>query len=133
MVPGQRHESQGLERVLDAVRVPRTGRGRPRKRPARLLCDRGFTGKPCRHLLRRRGIKALIPARETERTGRQKKGRKGGRPYLFDKELYRLRSWAERGFNRLKQFRRVATRYDKRADVYLAFATLASIIIWLRS
>lgn len=130
---GQRHESRSLERVLDAVYIPRRGRGRPKQRPKRLLADRGYTGAPCREALRRRRIGAMIPTLETQRTARAKKGRKGGRPILFDKALYRLRSLAEQGINRLKQFRRVATRYDKRADIYLALATFASIIVWLRS
>jgi transposase len=45
----------------------------------------------------------------------------------------RLRSWAERGVNRLKQFRRIATRYEKRAANYLGFVHLACIMVWLRA
>ena len=55
-----------------------------------------------------------------------------GRPTCYERAAYRLRSWAERCVNRLKQFRRVATRYEKRAANYLAFVHFASIMIWLR-
>lgn len=49
----------------------------------------------------------------------------------FDKVVYRLRNRVERFINRLKQFRRVATRYEKRASNYLAMVTLAAITLWL--
>ncbi|MBX9252990.1 transposase [Desmonostoc muscorum CCALA 125] len=49
----------------------------------------------------------------------------------FDKSIYCQRNWVERCFNRLNQFRCIATRYDKKADNYLAMLTLASIILRL--
>ncbi len=49
----------------------------------------------------------------------------------FDRELYRTRNRIERLINRLKQFRRIATRYDKRAENYLAMLTIAAIMGWL--
>jgi transposase len=73
----------------------------------------------------------VIPERKDQREQRQAKGPAGGRAPRFDATVYRLRSWAERGVNRLKQFRRVATRYEKRAVNYLAFVQIASIMIWL--
>jgi transposase len=66
------------------------------------------------------------------RAQRQKKGHRGGCPCAYDKEIHRQRNLMERCVLRLKQFRRVATRYDKRASSYLAFVTLAAIMIWLR-
>ena len=54
------------------------------------------------------------------------------KPPRFDKPLYRQRNLVERFFNKLKHFRSVATRFDKRADNYLAGAKLASIRIWIR-
>ncbi len=115
--------------VLDAVRVPRLGRGRPKKRPRCVVADRGYSYKKCRCLLRGR---CLVPERRDQQARRRKKGRSGGRPCRFDKEQYRRRNVVERTFLRLKQFRRVATRYDKLAQSYLAWATLASIRLWLR-
>ena len=49
----------------------------------------------------------------------------------FDRAAYRTRERVERLINRLKQFRRVATRYEKRGHHYIAFVTLAAIILWL--
>ncbi len=54
------------------------------------------------------------------------------KPPSFNKRLYRKRNLVERFFNKLKQFRAVATRYDKRDDNYLACVQLASIRIWMR-
>lgn len=127
---GQRHESTQLEATLDGIRVPRK-RGRPRKRPQQVVGDKGYSYRKCRQALRRRGIRHVIPERKDQREQRRKKGPAGGRPPRFDKAVYRLRSWGERGVNRLKQFRRIATRYEKLAHNYLAFVQLAGIIIWL--
>jgi transposase len=71
-------------------------------------------------LLRRRGIRFTIPHRSNER-------RRG----TFDRVLYRQRNRIERLINRLKQFRRIATRYEKRAENYLAMLTIAAILLWL--
>ena len=112
--------------VLDAVRVPRPGgRGRPKKRPRRVIGDKGYSYKykKCRRLLHRRGIAALIPERRDQRPNRSKKGRSGGRPCRFDKEQYKHRNMVERTFLRLKQQRRVASRYDKLSESYQAWAT----------
>jgi transposase len=130
---GQVHESTQVEAVLDRVRVPRKGRGRPRKRPKSVLTDKGYNGRPTRKALRSRRIQAIIPTTERQRRARLKKGAEGGRPFLFDADRYKQRNVVERCINRLKQFRRIATRYDKRAESYLAFITLASILIWMRS
>jgi transposase len=132
LTEGQRQESTQLETVLDSICVPRK-RGRPRKRPDQAVFDKGYSYRRCRELLRRRGIRHVIPERKDQRAQRQAKGYRGGRPPRFDREVYRLRSWAERCVNRLKQFRRVATRYEKRAVNYLAFVHFACLIIWLRA
>jgi transposase len=132
LTEGQRHESTQLAAVLDGIAVPRE-RGRPRKRPDELCLDKGYSYPKCRQLLRQRGIRHVIPERKDQKQQRQAKGYQGGRPPRFDRETYRLRSWAERGINRLKQFRRIATRYEKRAVSYLAFVHLACIMVWLRS
>jgi transposase len=133
LTQGQVHESTQIEAVLDKVRVPRPGKGRPRQRPERVATDKGYIGKRCRQALRSRRICALIPTQDKERAARQKKGQNGGRPFFFDAQEYKKRNIVERCINRLKQFRRVATRYDKRAENYLAFVTFASILIWARS
>jgi transposase len=132
LTEGQRHDSTQLETTLDEIRVPRK-RGRPRKRPDDLTGDKGYSYPKCRIVLRRRGIRHVIPERRDQREQRKKKGRHGGRPPRYHRVIYALRSWAERGVNRLKQWRRIATRYEKRGVHYLAFAYLVSTVLWLNA
>ena len=131
LTAGQRHDSTQLGAVLDRVHVPRRGGGRARKRPDLLLADKGYSDPRCRRELRRRGIRHLIPERSDQQAQRQQKGRRGGRPVAFDPQLYRRRNVVERAIGRLKQFRRIATRYEKRALTYVAFLQLAAIVLWL--
>jgi transposase len=128
---GQASDSKHLEPTLDRVRVPRGGRGRPRQRVGRVLLDKGYSYARCRTALRRRQIAALIPERRDQQARRAARGRRGGRPPYFNAVQYRRRSWVERCINRLKQWRAVATRYEKRASHYLGLVTLAAIMIWL--
>ena len=131
LTAGQAHDSTQLEPVLDAIRVPRRGRGRPRKRPARLLADKGDTYPRCRRALRRRKIRHVIPQRRDQRQQRRAKGRKGGRPPGFGRAAYRRRSIAERCVNRLKPWRGIATRYEKRALNYRALVVIAALMLGL--
>ena len=126
------HESTRIEPLLDGVCVRRLGRGRPRKRAHGQAFDKGYSYPRCRRFLRRRGLHHMIPEREDQRKQRVAKGQSGGRPCRYDHEMYRWRNVVERCINKLKQFRRVATRYDKRADCFLAFVTIATLLIWLR-
>lgn len=129
VTPGQRHDCTQLEAVLNGIRVPRpAGRGRPRTRPDRLIADKGYSYARCRIVLRRRGIAHIIPERSDQIARRAKRP---GRKPAFDPETYKRRNLVERCINRLKQFRAVATRYDKRAVNYRAFAVLAATLIWL--
>ncbi len=108
LTAGQRHESTQLAPVLDAVRVPRPGRGRPRKRPERLIADRGYSFPSCRELLRSRGIPHTIPERRDQRERRA--GRSGRKPGFFDAAIYARRNVVERCVNKLKRWRGIATR-----------------------
>ena len=120
--------------LLDNVAVPRPGgRGRPRKRLDHLMADEAYGSKANRRTLRARRIPHTIPERDDVRRSRAKKGSCGGRPPTFNAEGYKDRNQVERAFNRLKQFRAVATRYDKLRDRYGATVTIASIMIWLRA
>ena len=78
---GQVHDSDEavIASVLDAVRVPRKGCGRPRKRPRCVVADRGYSYKKCRSLLRGRGIACMVPERRDQQARRRKKGKAGGR------------------------------------------------------
>ena len=120
LTAGERHETVVFEQLMEQGAVKRSGVGRPRLRPIRVSGDKGYSSGKIRRYLRRRGIRITIPRKDNER-------RRG----KFDKTLYRERNRVERCFNRLKQFRRIATRYEKKAENYLAMLTLASIMLWL--
>jgi transposase len=131
LTPGQRHDSTQLEALLDAIRVPRpNGRGRPRQRPARLIGDKGYSYERCRAVLRRRGIPHTIPERADQRARR---AHRPGRKPAFDREAYRRRNAVERCVNRLKQWRGIATRFEKRAANFRAMVVVAALTIWLGS
>jgi transposase len=86
-----------------------------------LLADRGYDADWIRALVTKRRARANIPARSNRNES-----------ICFSPHLYRARNLVERFFNKIKQCRRVATRYDKLAANYLAFVQLASIRLWLR-
>ena len=119
--------------MLEQVCVPRTGAGRPRTRPDHVLADKAYTSRKNRRYLRRRGIRHTIPERLDQQRHRKNRGSRGGRPTGFDNERYKKRNTVERTINRLKGFRAVATRYEKRAYIYLGTVTLAALVIWLRT
>jgi len=121
---GQRHDGPYLKPLMDAVRIPRRRPGRPRTRPATLVADRGYDARAIRHYLRQRGIQAMIPER---RAGTGRKRRRRGRPPIFDKAVYAKRNVIERLIGWLKEYRRLATRYEKYARCYLAMVKLAFI------
>ena len=117
---GERHEQIALEALLDKGAVRRRGRGRPRLRPRRVAGDKAYSSPSARQKLRARRITPVIPTRSNQR-------RQSG----FDRQAYRERNRVERLINRLKHFRRIATRYEKRSANYLAMVTLAMIMLWL--
>jgi transposase len=116
-----------LDPALRAVAVPRPA-GRPRTRPERLACDKGYDFPEARDYLRRRRIKGVVPSRRRPEGWRPKLGR----PHAFDRQAYRRRNCVERCVGRLKEFRRVATRYEKLAESYLAVVHVAAIRLHLR-
>jgi transposase len=117
---GQVHDSQQVTALINRGAIRRIGRGRPRLRPAKLAGDKAYSSQSIRLALRKRGITPVIPTKANER-----------RQPNFDREAYRQRNIVERMINRLKNFRRIATRYEKRAANYLAMITIGAILLWI--
>ncbi|MER5386253.1 IS5 family transposase [Streptomyces sp. NPDC002688] len=133
LTPGQRHDSICARPLLERIRVPRTGQGRPRCRPDQVVADKAYSSRGFRAYLWRRGIAHTIPEKSDQQRHRYNRGRQGGRPPVVDRRSYRQRNIVERYFNRLKGFHGIATRYEKTAASYEAAVTLASFLLWARS
>jgi transposase len=118
--PGQRHEARVFPQLMEGGQVKRVGPGRPKHRPHRIMGDKGHSSRRIRHYARQHGIRITIPRRQNEsRTG------------PFDRVLYRLRNRVERLINRCKQYRRLATRDEKRAVNDKTMWVIAATILWL--
>jgi transposase len=134
ITPGQAADTKELVALVDAVAVPRPdGAGRHRKRLDHLTADKAYGSRANRRSLRARSIPHTISERADVQASRARKGSRGGRPPNFNARRYKDRNKIERGFGRRKQFRAVATRYDKLRTRYEATVTIASIIVWLRA
>lgn len=128
---GQRNDGAMLAEVLDEIVVPRR-RGRDRSRPDAVIADRAYSSGVTRRLLRSRKITAVIPQKRDEIAARKRRGTLGGRPPALDEIRYKQRNLVERSFALLKQWRGLATRYDKLAIVYRAAVVLSACITWTR-
>jgi transposase len=95
--------------------------------------DKAYSHPSTRAALRSRGIAFTSPERSDQINRHQDRGSRGGRPVAFDPNLYADRNVVERCFNRLKQFRALATRYAKRVAYYRSEIIIAAIILWLRA
>jgi transposase len=87
--------------------------------PRRLIADKAYDAKSLRDWVAAQGGKAVIPPNPTRK-----------HPARYDAKLYRQRNRIERMFCRLKDFRRLATRYDKRADTFLSAILLVAALVW---
>jgi transposase len=105
---GQAHDCPVAERLIKRVK--------PAKR---MLGDKAYDSAGLREELNERGTKPVIPNRSTRK-----------QPFSFSRRLYKLRWRIESAFNRLKDFRRIATRYDRLARNYLASVCLAAALVW---
>jgi transposase len=113
-----------LEKTLRTIAVPRSGPGRPKQKPQRLIADRAYDSDPLRTRLARQGIDLICPHRK----GRRKPPTQDGRPL----RRYRKRWKVERTFSWLGNYRRLVIRWDRDIVIYNAFFHLACLLITLR-
>lgn len=118
--------------LLGQISIARPGPGRARSRPDEVLADKAYSHPSTRAAMRAKNVRFTSPERSDQIARRVAKGSAGGRPPRFDAAAYAGRNVVERCFNRLKQFRGLATRYAKRAAYYQAELTIASIYLWLK-
>jgi len=115
VTPGQRHDITQAEPLLEQLSPEQQAEVKA------ILADKGFDSDALVAWIQAREIEAVIPSR---------KGRK--QPREHDAELYKERNQVERFFNRIKHYRRIATRYDKSVLSYISFLHVAAIMTWLR-
>ena len=119
--------------ILGQIRVERVGQGRPRTTPSSVLADKAYSSRAIRTLLRERNVKTVIPEPADQIANRKRRRSRGGRPVGLDKAAYKGRNVVERAFCTFKQWRGLATRYDKLALTYRGGAVLRAITIWLNA
>lgn len=107
--PGNRNDITQAANLLDGFTA------------SHVIADKGYDGENAIEAVRKAGAVPVIPRRKTTAKWRP-----------FDKALYKERHLIECLFGKLKQFRRVATRYDKHIQNYLGFVKIAAIAIWIR-
>lgn len=133
LTPGQAGDAPMCLPVLAAIRVTHHGPGRPRTRPEAVLGDKAYSSKAIRAHLRERGITSVIPEPDDQKGNRTRRGPTGGRPVTYDPITYRGRNVVERAFNLIKNWRGLATRYDKHALIYRGGIIPAAALMWLRN
>ena len=109
LTAGQRHDTLTAKALLDGFQAKA------------VLADRAYDNNDLRQTIAESGAEAVIPSTRSRK-----------RPIPHDTAVYKHLNRIERCFNKLKHFRRFATRYDRRADHYLAFVHLAAIMIWMK-
>ena len=105
LTPGQRNDITEADALLEDME------------PQHVIADKAYDSNDLRKTIRKSGAKPVIPSR------------KGTRRRRYDKKLYKLRNVIERFFNRLKHYRRIATRYDKTDTSYMGFLSLATMLV----
>ena len=109
LTPGQRGDVTQAPALLEGSRA------------RRVLADTAYDSNALRDRIAASGAEAVIPCNPTRK-----------QPIPYDFEAYKARNLIERCFNKLKHFRRIATRYDRRAVHFLSFIHLACAILWMR-
>lgn len=109
--PGQAHDCTEAEALLDDL-----------GRSTILLADRAYDTDNIRRLADQRGAWANIPPRKNRKNS-----------FAFSRWVYRQRNLVERFFNRIKNYRGIATRYDRKASTFLAAIKLVAVRLWIKS
>ena len=112
VTPGEAHEIKGYDALMELHDI----------NPDKLLGDKGYDSDDIRDDLAERGIEPVIPPRSNRKT-----------PIEYDREAYKRRNLIERCVNRLKQSRRIATRYEKTARAYLSMLCIAAARLWIKT
>lgn len=120
LTPGERHDTIALSALVKGGKVKRQKQGRPKHRSQYLVGDKAYSSRKIRQQLRQVGTTPVIPKRCNQK-----------RRERFNRGLYRERNRVERLINRLKQYRRIATRYEKYAVNYLAMLMIGAVRLWL--
>lgn len=131
ITPGQANDSPMFLPLLAQLRVAREI-GRPRTRPNAVRGDKAYSSRAIRGHLRSRGIKVVIPEPDDQKGHRKRRGSCGGRPVALDAADYKNRNVIERRYCHIKQWRGLATCYDKHAIVYRGAVVLNAVIAWTR-
>nr|WP_300009216.1 IS5 family transposase [Pseudonocardia sp.] len=131
--PGQAGDAPMFPHLMRHLSIARLGPGRPRTRPDRMRADKAYSSRAIRRHLRARRIVAVIAEPADQQGHRKRRGSRGGRPPAFDAVDYRNRNVVERGFCTVKQWRGLATRYDKLALTFRGGAVLKAIVTWLQA
>jgi transposase len=129
--PGQHGDCPRFIPLMQAVRIARRGLGRPRTRPGAAMGDKAYSSAANRACASA-GSRRSSRWRKTRRNTAAAAAARAAGPPVFDAGRYKERNTVERCFAKLKQFRAVATRYDKREFMYQGTFDVASIRIWLR-
>ena len=111
LTPGQAYDGEAAMELLNAL-----------PEDAMVLADKAYDANAIREMIDGQGAWANIPPKSNRKD-----------PICFSPHLYKARNLVERFFNKIKHFRRIATRYDKLAANYMAMIKLASIRVWLRA
>jgi transposase len=109
LTPGQTHDINQAENLTIDYQ------------PEKVIGDKGYDSDPLRQALEQRGIEVIIPCRSNRK-----------QPHSYDKHLYKERHLVECFINKMKQFRRVFSRFDKLARHYLSFLQFTAALVWLR-
>jgi putative transposase len=131
LTAGQAGDSPMFLPLMGHLRVARPV-GRPRTHPDAVRGDKAYSSRAIRGHLRARGIKAVIPEPSDQQGHRKRRGSRGGRPVCLDAADYKGRNVIERRYCHIKQWRGLATRYDKLAITYRAAVILNAVIAWTR-